>query len=346
MYRLLAPLLLVLLLASALPLPAQAGMPLFDPDWHIVPDPHDFDDTCPVGAPLGFAGVLVLIQNLMNAAVSLGILISVLVIAFAGVLWILTPTNPENHSKAKKVLTNAVIGLLIILSAWLVVDFLMKTLYDADMSGFGPWNTILVGGEYCIVKNDKVQGLFARGISPVTGGGGGGGGSASGPASVGTGRCSPSTILSAAADGGYTLTQAQANTFSCIAKSESSCGTRISGATTPSGRPTSAYGMFQIVLGTPDSACHSLNLPVCTAAAQRAGWTGTGNLNCENAFSGGRVKRGQEALARACQAAAANISCNVSAAACLLQRRPNFGDWTSDVRSSRQQACINTFAGG
>lgn len=342
MLRLLAPFLFLLIFVSAFPHEAQAGMPLFDPDWHIVPDPHELDDSCPVGAPLGFAGVLVLIQNLMNAAISVGILISVLVITFAGVLWILTPTNPENHSKAKKVLTNAVVGLLIILSAWLVVDFIMKTIYDADTSGFGPWNTILTGGKYCITENEKVQGLFSRGISAIPRGGGG---DSAGPASVGTGRCSPSTITSAAAEGGYTLTQAQANTFSCIAKSESSCGTNISGATTPGGRPTSAYGMFQIVLGTPNSSCHSLNLPVCTAAARRVGWTGTGNLNCENAFSGGRVKRGQEVLARACQAAAANLGCNVSAAACLLQKRPDFGDWTSDERSSRQQACINAFAG-
>jgi len=157
-------------------------MPLFDPDWHIVPDAHDLDPECSPGAPLGFGGVLQVIQNLMNAGISIGILISMLVITFAGILWILTPTNPENHSKAKQVLTNAVIGLLIILSAWLIVDFVMKVLYsgsDGQQGKFGPWNEILVGGDYCIVKGDVIS-LFSGTITQSPGGSGGTGGTAGG----------------------------------------------------------------------------------------------------------------------------------------------------------------------
>lgn len=155
MYRLLAPLLLLLLVC---PLAASAaGLPLIDPSWHIVPDAHELDASCPEGAPLGLGGVLQTIQNVMNAGITLGVLISVLVIAFAGILWMLTSANPENHSQAKKVLTNAVVGLLIILSAWLIVDFVMKILYSgpAGQQGkFGPWNEILTGGEICVDAMD------------------------------------------------------------------------------------------------------------------------------------------------------------------------------------------------
>lgn len=336
-----APFLVATLVVLLLPMHVQAGMPLFDPTWHIVPNAHELDAKCAEGAPLGFGGVLQLIQNLMNAAVSVGILISVLVIAFAGILWILTPTNPENHSRAKKILMDAVIGLLIILSAWLIVDFVMKTLYNGDTAGWGPWNTILIGGDYCITAK-TVTPLFSGSIVNIPGQGGGYTG---GPATLGTAGCSPSTIISAAAAGGYTLNQAAGNTFSCIAKSESSCGTNTSGATTPSGDPTTATGMFQIVIGLNDT-CHNLNITACTTAARNAGWRGTGNLNCSTAFSGGRTKPGMEELARVCKAAATNLTCNVSAAACLLKNNPSFSDWTADPRSSAQKACVATFAGG
>lgn len=302
MYRLLAPLLLVLLLASALPLEAQAGMPLFDPDWHIVPDPHDFDEKCPVGAPLGFAGVLVLIQNLMNAAVSLGILISVLVIVFAGVLWILTPTNPENHSKAKKVLMNAVIGLLIILSAWLVVDFIMKTLYDADTSGFGPWNTILIGGEYCIVKNDKVQGLFSRGISAVPGTTG----NSYDPRYTTSGVCSPGSVQQAGRSVNTTVKEARF--LACIGRPESQCGGDLTNYQW--GRGSSAYGPFMILL---DSNARYFENDACRAAAGV-----TGRLNCQDGFTNGNPIPGS-AIANRCMRAAANLACSTVAATALVR---------------------------
>lgn len=348
MKRLWAPLLLALLFCVPVAANAQSGLPLFDSNWHLVPDAHELDSNCPVGAPLGFGGVLQLIQNGMNATISFGIIVCVLTIMGAGILWILTPTNPENHSQAKKILTNAAIGLLIILSAWLIVDFVLKLLYDGDTSGFGPWNSILVGGDFCVIAKGETPPLFSGSITSIPGGGSdtsaGGAGGASGPAVLGNGRCSPSVITSSAAAGGYRLTQAQANTFSCLAKAESSCGANITGATTVGGQSTSAHGMFQIVLGLNDT-CHNLNIPVCAAAARNAGWRGTGNLNCSRAFSGGRVKAGMEELARVCRAASSNLTCNASAAACLLQARPNFSDWTADPRSSKQRACIATYAG-
>ena len=352
MNRLRAFLLFALIGAAVFPVSALAAdLPLFTPGWHIVPDAHELDPNCPVGAPLGFAGALQLIQNLMNAGISFGILICVIVIAFAGLLWMLTATNPESHSQAKKVLTNAAVGLLIVLTAWLMVDFVMKVLYmgtGGDPGKFGPWNKILTGGEYCIVENKDLKPLFTGDILSTPGEGD----VTAAPsatdiagATVGAAGCAPGTIKSAAAAGGYQLTEAQSNTFSCIAKAESSCGTNITGATTQSGQTTTANGMFQIILGYRDpqgqpSQCHSLNIPICSTAAKRAGWNGTGNLNCANAFSGGKVKTGQEALARVCKAAAANLECNASAAACLLKKRPDFGDWTGDSRSSKQKACI------
>lgn len=197
MNRLLAPLLLLVLLVTPLLASAQSNLPLFDPDWQLVPDAHEIDSSCLSGAPLGFGGVLQLIQNGMNAAVSFGIVICVIIIAFAGMLWILTPTNPENHSQAKKVLTNAVIGFLIILSAWLVVDFVMKLLYNGDNTNFGPWNEILTGGDVCIIAQNEPPPIFDGNITAIPGrstGSSAGGGVCPAPPANQNNHCSISTL--------------------------------------------------------------------------------------------------------------------------------------------------------
>ena len=49
---------------------------------------------------------------------------------------------------------NAVIGLAIVLAAWIFVDALMKSVYESK-GGFGPWEKILVAGsdeELCLQK--------------------------------------------------------------------------------------------------------------------------------------------------------------------------------------------------
>lgn len=351
MNRLRAFLLLALIISSFAPVPAlaQSGLPLFDPEWHLVPDPHELDpENCESTDPLAFGAILQLIQNAMNLAVAATALILIFVIVYAGALFMTSVANPEARSTAKSTLTNALIGFLIVISAWLVIDAVMKVLYVGQTGqdpSFLPWNEVFTGGEACIKVDTNQKSLFGNlnfGQVPATTGGTGGLGQTlpgGGPVNTGYGKCSPSAIASAAAAGGYRLTTAEANTFSCLAVPESSCGTNTSIPRTPSGDPTTARGMFQVVLGYNDT-CHNLNLPVCTAAARKAGWSGSGNLNCSTAFSRGRVKPGMEELARICTAAAWNLDCNASAAACLMKADGGFSAWTADSRSSVQARCI------
>ncbi len=117
--------------------------------------------------PCGFGGVLAIIQNLVNFAIGLAIIVMTLILVWGGILYITSPANPENRSKANKMLINAVVGLLITLSAWLVVDFVMKTLYGGE---FGPWNSILLQGEgaSCIEAQDTTP-LFDGSITATPG---------------------------------------------------------------------------------------------------------------------------------------------------------------------------------
>ena len=103
------------------------------------------------GMAPGWGCVLQVLQNTINLGISLGIIFVMLALAYGGLLFILNSTNPGNLEKGRTVMLNSLIGLAVVLSAWLVVDFVMKTLYNED-SEFGPWNAILAskGDDLCL----------------------------------------------------------------------------------------------------------------------------------------------------------------------------------------------------
>lgn len=158
--RVFLPLLVIGLFAFTPHMALAAESTFFGP---IIPvECHcDGSNGQPASAP-DFKCVLATLENGMNFAISIGIIIFVLVAAFAGFLLMFSPINQENRSKAKGILTNAVIGLLIALAAWLAVDFIMKTLYNEK---WGPWNSILGDtGSACLVVRTP-----PAGPSPSTG---------------------------------------------------------------------------------------------------------------------------------------------------------------------------------
>lgn len=123
-------------------------------------------DVCQV-CPCGFGGVLAIIQNVSNLLIGISIIVATIIVAWAGGLYILSPTNPEMRGTASSMLLNAFVGLCIVLSAWLIVDFVMKTLYGGQ---FGPWNSILLDatGENCIEAKPTTP-LFDGSITAVPG---------------------------------------------------------------------------------------------------------------------------------------------------------------------------------
>lgn len=176
-----------------------ADIPILDKSFHLVPDASELDPSCPEGAPLSYGAVMEVVQRVVNGSISLGIVIFVLMMTWGGVLLITSPINHEARSNAKNMLTNAAIGLLITMSAWLIVDFVMKTLYsgpDGTKGEFGPWNSILNGGVACVISTET-KALFSGSIQatemPIvivspedTAGGGAGGEAGSSKLNIGT----------------------------------------------------------------------------------------------------------------------------------------------------------------
>jgi len=82
-----------------------------------------------------------LIQWLIGVVVMLFAVLAV----WAGFGLVTSGGNPSALQDAKSRFTNAFIGLLIVLSAWILVDTLMRGIVngtDGDITGYGPWSEI------------------------------------------------------------------------------------------------------------------------------------------------------------------------------------------------------------
>ena len=81
-------------------------------------------------------------QNLLNTAIYIAVFMSSILFAYAGFIYITNIANHGEITKARNIFANVIIGLVIILASWLVIDTLMKTLVNNDESRFGPWNRV------------------------------------------------------------------------------------------------------------------------------------------------------------------------------------------------------------
>lgn len=108
-------------LASAAPLPGQ-----------VVPKTCD-------GIHCSCNDLVLLAENILNTGIYFAVFISAVLFAWAG--WKMlsgnTMGNSEDITEAKRVLWNVMIGLVIILAAWLLVDTLSRTLLASPV-----WNTV------------------------------------------------------------------------------------------------------------------------------------------------------------------------------------------------------------
>lgn len=163
----------------------------------------------------GWGCVLQVVQNGINLAISLGVIIATLFFAYAGFVWMTSGGNPGKIEQGRTMILNVIIGLVVLLSAWLIVDFIMKTLYN-DSGEFGPWNAILSGGSACLVA--KIPTPITDGVVEIVtsdgGTTGGTGGTGSTPVTnTGGGNCTAIPDSQLVTVDGYRLTADTASRF-------------------------------------------------------------------------------------------------------------------------------------
>jgi hypothetical protein len=317
--------LLVLLSVSFLTLPFIAyagGIPFFGP---IIPETNNV-------CPAGWGMLMVVINNIISLLITLAIVFFAPIrIAYAGFLYVINPINPSERQKANGILLSTIVGIVIALASWMIVDAVMAVLYDPKAVG-KTWSELITSGgaDICLKQAGSAPGA---GFNPVTGVTVTPSGNAY---SFGSGACDP-TVLQRALP---SLTLSQANTFACLAKPESTCGTVMQNYSwnvpNKDGLASTAYGAFQVTLSG-NHACFE-NAACRTAAGV------SGLLNCQKGFTPKGFTAGGDATILAyCTKAAANLDCNIAAAACVLNKQ-GWGAWTADSRSSAQAQCIAQFA--
>ena len=342
-----APLVTILFAVGSLALPAlaHAAIPFFGP---IIPNVSVVvngvttnQNVCAAGWPL----LMTVINNVISLLITLAIvLVAPLMIAWSGFLFVVNPVNAGGKEQAKKILTNTIVGIVIALCGWMIVDAIMAALYNPSASSgttvLGTWSQLITSGTgpVCLPQQGSTPGAGLN-QTPVTGISATGALSAPPSGKTGT-ACDPSTVQAAAAAGGYNISTTQANILACIAQPESNCGAphnppNYNWNSAVSSPGSSAAGAFQVLLST-NASCYENS--ACYAAAGVSG-----PLNCASGFSGGNPIPSQTSLVQQCVTAASNLNCSASAAACLLARNGgSFSPWQADVNSATQSGCITS----
>ena len=102
------------------------------------------------GPDCNFCSLIQLADNLIDFAVGLLAVLSAIMFAYAGFLMVTASDNEGKLSQANEIFRNVVIGIIITLAAWLIVDTVMKLLIADDQgkagyTSLGPWNEIDCG---------------------------------------------------------------------------------------------------------------------------------------------------------------------------------------------------------
>jgi hypothetical protein len=119
-----------------------------------------YDGTMPDGSPAActvgectICDAQVLLLKLLDFFIIFMMIFVMGVGIYAGVKLVTDGANTSVYSAVRKLLTNVVVGVGIVLCAWLIVDTVMKNLYASDEVGWGPWNAFLCKNnsrEHCV----------------------------------------------------------------------------------------------------------------------------------------------------------------------------------------------------
>ena len=162
--RLRFPLFALLFIAGSLAIPhfVYAGIPFFGP---IVPS--GANSVCPAG----WGMFMTVINNIIQLLITLAIVfVAPLMIAWAGFLMVVNQGNAGKLKEAKDILTNTIIGIVLALAGWMIVDAVMAVLYNGPP---GTWASLVTSsGDSCLPQKGAMpgDGLVPTTIPPPGGG--------------------------------------------------------------------------------------------------------------------------------------------------------------------------------
>lgn len=133
--------LLSFLLAGSLPATAASVIPK-----QIVPEACTAGGS---GCTLCHVGELVInLTNYLMFGVALPA--TALLVTIGGIMLLISGASEERRTLGKKILTSTIVGLIIVLIAWLGVDTIIRVLTGTNqLSQLGPWNEFKVPAGGC-----------------------------------------------------------------------------------------------------------------------------------------------------------------------------------------------------
>lgn len=102
--------------------------------------------TCQAAGTCSFCALLEMINGIVDWIVIIASLFSILILAYAGFLLIFSQGDRSALEKGKQLFFQSIIGILIMLAGWTIVDTVIKLTVGGE---FGQWNEVQCGaGEF------------------------------------------------------------------------------------------------------------------------------------------------------------------------------------------------------
>lgn len=99
--------------------------------------------TCSGPEDCNFCTFIQMVSVIISWLFGFLVLVAVLLIVFAGFKLVVSAGNPSAMTAAKGMISNVIIGFVIVMAAWLIVDTLMKTLANPGAKiDIGMWNEL------------------------------------------------------------------------------------------------------------------------------------------------------------------------------------------------------------
>lgn len=110
-------------------------------------------------------------NELLKWLIGVLMVVFAIITAWAGFGLVTSGGNPSAKQDAKNKLSNAIIGLIIVLAAWLLVDTVMRALLPGNsgkITDYGPWSEIRCGSQTTALES-AMDYVGAPAVSSLTG---------------------------------------------------------------------------------------------------------------------------------------------------------------------------------
>ena len=82
-------------------------------------------------------------KNVIDYALMIIFPLAAIMIVYGGITMMIARDNATKFSQGKDIMTAAVVGILIALLSWLILDTVFKIIAPGFEGNFGPWNELI-----------------------------------------------------------------------------------------------------------------------------------------------------------------------------------------------------------